>query len=58
MPRSIEGRFYTVEDVANARNISVQGVRKAIKEKRLTAEKIAHTWFIREEELKKCKWIR
>ncbi len=57
MGRKIEGEFYTVEDIALARNITPQGVRKALKESRLIGKKIAGVWFISEEELRGRKWI-
>jgi hypothetical protein len=49
---------YTVESVAAARGITVQAVRKAIRESRLGAIKIANTWFISHAELVDKKWIR
>jgi hypothetical protein len=57
MSQNIKGDFYTVEDIALARNITPQGVRKALKESRLKGKKIAGVWFISEEELKGRKWI-
>lgn len=58
MSQNIEGAFYTVEDIALARNITPQGVRKAIHEKRLIGKKIAGVWFISEEELVEKKWLK
>jgi len=58
MPIKFEEEHFTVEDVAVARGITVQAVRKAISECRLSAKKIAGSWFISRRELEERKWLR
>jgi len=49
---------FTVHDVAKARGITVQAVRKAIAECRIAAKKIAGVWFISRRELEERRWIK
>ena len=58
MPITFDEEHYTVEDVATARGITVQAVRKALAECRLSGKKIAGVWFISRRELEDRKWIR
>ena len=52
-------KMFTVEDVATMRNITVQAVRKAIAEERLSGcVKIAGVWFIPRRELVQRKWMK
>jgi len=53
-----EEEHFTVEDVASARGITVQAVRKAIAECRISAKKVAGAWFISRRELENRGWIR
>jgi len=58
MPITFEEEHFTVEDVARARDITVQAVRKAIKECRIAAKKVAGAWFISRRELVQKGWLR
>ena len=58
MPIKFQEEHFTVHDVASARGITVQAVRKAIAECRIAAKKIAGVWFISRRELEERKWIR
>ena len=57
MSTKLKGDYFTVADIALARNITPQGVRKALREKRLLGKKIAGSWFITDEELMKRGWL-
>ena len=58
MPYILEEEHFTVEDIANARGITVQAVRKAIAESRLSAKKIAGSWFVTKSELQERGWLK
>ena len=45
--------FLTVEEAAELRGCTTQGIRKAIKEKRLSAERKGRQWFIIKSEFDK-----
>ena len=57
MPIIFDEEQFTVLEIAKRRNITVQGVRKAIKDERLTATKVASTWFISRRELEEKGWL-
>ena len=58
MPTYIEEtEYFTVKDIANARGITPQGVRKAIKESRLCALRVGNMWLIPRRELETRRWI-
>ncbi len=58
MPNKFDGAYYTVEDIAQARSITPQGVRKAIADKRLTATKVAGVWLVKTTELVEKGWVK
>ena len=58
MPVIFNEEHFTVEDIARSRGITVQAVRKAIKECRLGARKVAGSWFVSRRELEEKGWLR
>ena len=50
-----EDDYFSVKTVARMRGFTPQAVRKAIKEKRLKAIRIANVWIIQEGEF--LRWI-